>query len=347
MKAKSAAIQGALALGALALAYTTWQRPPEGAPDSVVVVEATKNDVQKIRYQLPGRAYELTRDTSGSEPTVWLHQMPVKEPEKKSEQADAGAPTVAELPPGHPPTPTAPPVVERTLLGNKGAIELFEKFAPLRGARSLGVVPPEKLKELGLEGAKKKLTVTTRRGERSFDVGELVAGMGQPYLRDTQDNRIYLLQGTVLTELDNAESRLVNRAVHDFQLTDVDAIAVKTAARQRDLVLQHSEGPGPTKYAPKNAPDKPDEFVKNWHDRVWRLAPVEVLGKGEAPAGGEPTIKLRVDYLSKGKPKGFLELGTAANGDAYVRSEHTAGWMKVTGSASELIKEADKVVAGT
>ena len=38
-------------------------------------------------------------------------------------------------------------------------------------------------------------------------------------------------------------------------------------------------------------------MAKNWHDALWRAFPIRAPGKGEEPAGGKPTVVLRVDYF--------------------------------------------------
>ena len=51
MTGRSVAIQGGLALLVLVLAYTTWQRPPEKQAGEVFVLDITKNDLDKVRFE--------------------------------------------------------------------------------------------------------------------------------------------------------------------------------------------------------------------------------------------------------------------------------------------------------
>ena len=92
-------------------------------------------------------------------------------------------------------------------------------------------------------------------------------------------------------------------------------------------------------------PDKSDELVKNWHDKVWgRLIVTEVLGKGELPQGKTPTVSLRVEYTFKGQPKGWIELGVDDTKATWARSENTASWVAVHQGSDELLIEAKKLV---
>ena len=96
----------------------------------------------------------------------------------------------------------------------------------------------------------------------------------------------------------------------------------------------------------KKTPDKPEELVKNWHDKVWtRLIVTEVLGKGEAPKHGEPRVAMRLDYTSRGQPKGWLEVGLDDTKGTWARSENTANWVAVHQGADELVIEAKKIVS--
>lgn len=334
MRARGAVIQGGLAALGLVAAYGTWQREPERAPGEVVVVETTKNDLSKVRFEDGAKWVELEQRKEGGEASVWLHL-------SASE------------------SPKAP---ERQVRGNDGATKLWEKFAPLRATRALGTQPAEKLKELGLDQPKKKILVTARGQTRTLLVGTSPYGVSDPYVMDAHDKRVYVLGGGVLADLEAAGVRLVNRALHAFKPNEYDALTVAHAGKKRELVQVPGDSPFNAKLASKKSPAKPDDLAKNWHDKVWRLYVTEVLGKGETPERGEPEVLLRLDYAEKGKAKGFMELGRvkappppapAAStpappqppADIYARTEHTSGWVKLPATADDLIKEAEKVVS--
>jgi hypothetical protein len=334
VRARGAAIQGGLAAAGLLLAYATWQREPERAPGEVVVLEAGKNDLTQVRYDDgAGRRVELSaRPGSDGESEIWMHL-----------SARDGK----------------PPVPERELRGNEGSRRLFERFAPLRATRALGTLAGDKLKELGLDAPKKKIAVTARGAQTTLDVGMSPYGVSEPYVKDERDGRVYVLGAGVISELDGAASRLVDRTLHSFKPAEYDAVTLTVGAKKRELAaITPPGGVGPVKLAAAKTRDKPDELASNWHDKLWRAMVTEVLGKGETPAGGAPTVALRVDYLQRGKPRGFIEVGRVAApapaatstapppADVYARSEHTAGWVKLPPTTEDVLKEADKVAAG-
>lgn len=328
MKARGAMVQGALGAVGLLAAWTTWQREPERPPGEAVVLDATHNDLTKVRYEDEKKWVELeVRKGDG----VWIHT---------SARADLKLP-------------------ERTVRGNEGADKLVDKFTPLRATRALGALGADKLKEFGLDAPKKKLLVTARGGQSTFLVGNSPYGVSDPYVKDDKDSKVYVLGGGVLSDLDGAATRLVDRTLHQFLPSEFDAISVAAAGKKRELVQVNPESAG-AKLAGKSNPSKPDDLAKNWHDKVWRLVATEVLGHGEDPASGAPQLAARLDYSFRGKSRGYIELARVTppakpegtppgapppGNEIYVRTEHTAGWVKVPSSTDDLLHEAEKVAA--
>lgn len=334
MKTRGAAIQGGLAALGLVAAYVTWQREPERAPGEVVVIDAGKDDVTMIRYEDGAKWVEMIPKREDDGPAVWLH--------------------ISAKPDGKP-----RPIPERLVRGNEGARKLLDRFTPLHATRALGTLDAAKLKELGLDAPKKKLTITVRGAVRTFGVGTSPFGVSDPYVKDEKDGRVYVLGGGLLGDLDGASTRLVDRTLHTFKPAEYDALTVTASGKTRELVTIGAEQPLNVKLASKKTPTKADDLAKNWHDKVWRLVVTDLLGKDELPSTGTPTVALRIDYQSHGKARGFLELGRVAPApptiasmppqttpDIFARTEHTPGWAKVPATADELIKEADKVATG-
>ena len=365
MRPQAAALQGALAVAGLVAAYATWQRAPEVASGDVVVIDGAKASLEKLRHEKAGRWVELTRGTGPGEASVWVRQGSSPPPA----EADAGAPLdqAGASDGGGPPAdgglrpdggaPDAgpglrvaspflvPPGKERELRGNDRAEKLVERFMPLRAARALGVLPPDKRKELGLEGSLQRLEIVAAGATRAFRVGNPVGGLGTPYLEDERDQKVYLFAGSLLTELDPASQQLVDRRLHAFKSSEADDFVVKAEGQEREFVQTGGDSPQTQKVAPKATPDKPDDLARNWHDKVWtRLIATEVLGRGELPATGEPAVALRIDYSAKGKPQGWLEVGRGKGNDLWARTEHTASWVLLAAGADELLGEAKKVL---
>jgi hypothetical protein len=337
MRARGAAIQGGLAALGLVMAYTTWQREPERSPGEAVLLDVAKGDISMVRYDDGTKWVELTQEKDDHGPAVWI----------KLSKNDA----------------TKTP--ERVMRGAEGAVKLWDKFAPLRATRALGVLSADKLKELGLDAPKKHIEITARGAKHVFQIGSPKFNVTEPYVLDETDKRVYVLGGQVVSDLDAAGVRLVDRALHSFKPADFDGIAVSVGNKKRELTQTGQQTPATTKLNSKKS-GKPDEQAKNWFDKLTRLYVSDVLGKGEEPKGGKPELALRVDYVDHGKALGWVEIGrvaaltppvpantshpapapTTPTSDIYARSEHTAGWVKLPPTAEDILKEADKIVAG-
>jgi hypothetical protein len=323
-----------LALGALVLAYFTWQRGPELATDEVFVLDVGKNDVVSARFddQEKSTWVELGRSSDESGSFISVRLGPQDQP---------AAPKPPSNPPSKPPGAGAKAETkktpERLVRGGDAAEKLFANFAPLRASRGLGILSAEKLKDLGLDNAKKRITLVLRNGQRSFAIVPAPAGGSEPYLRDEQSGQVFLVARSFLSDFQTAASLLVERHVHAFRLEEADRLAVTLGSTRREFLLSRGEG-GVVRIAPAGAPDKPDSSFKTWHDRVFATWPVEVLGKDEVPVEGSPQVELRVEYSLRGRRLGFIEMGKAesvaspvegAKPPLFARSERTLGWFKL------------------
>ncbi|MCA2978428.1 MAG: hypothetical protein INH41_00140 [Myxococcaceae bacterium] len=357
MKSKSVALTGALAALGLALAYLTWQRPKEtaSAGNLIKVVDASKSSFQSLKYEDGQRQLSLKRENG----ELWLTTgfMPGKEPapvdagltvtelplvdgglDTDGGLVDAGVLQVTQTPPPKPP-PT------RVLKGNERAEAALQKFMPLEATRALGPLSPEKLAELGLTDSPRRLELVVGGTARVFTVAKTLPGIFGLYMQEERTKDVFLFPGSLLADFDPQSQVLVDRRLHAFKQAEFDAFVVKADGKEAAFVQSNAELPTTAKVARAASPDKPDELVKNWHDKVWgRLIVTEVLGKGELPLGAEPTVVLRVDYTFKGREKGWLELAVDASKGTWARSENTASWVAVHQGSDELLIEARKLV---
>lgn len=347
MTGRAVAVQGGLAVAGLVAAYFTWQREPELAVGEVFALDIARGDLEQVRYEDPEiKSFaELGRGKDESGPFVSL----------RLSGSDA---TGAYIPSGHPYVPLKVP--ERLVRGNENAQRLFERFAPFRAMRALGTLDGPKLKDLGLDATKKRLEVTARGAKRRFAIAPAPPGGNDPYIRDEQDGRVYIVARNILSDLQSASVNLVERRLHSFRVEEVDRVVLAAGGKTKEFKASRFEQLPGLRLAPASAPDKPDETAKNWHERVWNLFPSEVLGKTETPAEGAPRPALKIEYFSRGRSLGFLELAKgspakptapadqspseappAGPETAYGRSEFTLGWMKLPGEAFSLMSEGE------
>jgi len=200
--------------------------------------------------------------------------------------------------------------------------------------------------------------VTVKGEVHHFVIGqpEKATG-GESFLRDTGDGQVYLMPRGMLSDLQNP-NHLVDRRLHSFEPGDFDRMVLAAGGKSKDYLQLDREARAKAGFAPAKSPDKRDQMAKNWHDAVWRAFPSDILGRGEEPAGGKPTVVLRVDYFDGKSSLGYMELaraespggvseeaaGEASSGDVYARTEHTAGWLKLH-NGGQLVSDAQKLLA--
>ncbi len=371
MKARSAWIQGLLAAAGLLLAYVTWQRPKEtvGA-ERVKVLEATKQSLEHVRMEDGTRFVEFQREGGGEAPKFWVTQgyLPGKEPVYDAgptqlvpldgQAADGGLDggevdgglAAVHLPvPSAVVTPPPEPTPTRKMRGGERALELFHKLTPFEATRALGVLPEDKLAEVGLTGSTRVLTVTVAGVARRFTIAKPQVGLFGWYIKDEQSKAVYLLEASLLSDLDPTSQVLVERRLHSFRLNEFDAFTLRAQDKTQTYLHRAPDNIANTvTVAKQESPDTAEELVKNWHDKVFaRVVVTEVLGEGEVPKAGAPEVMLRVDYAQKGSAKGFLELAMDPKKSTWARSENSAGWVAVHQASDELILEALRFLGAT
>ncbi len=262
-------------------------------------------------------------------------------------------PTPATLTPPHPTPATAkitppvqrqPPKKVRTVkefLGNKAADVLMEGLAGLSAIRSLGKVDSDKLKSFGLAESKKTLTLVSGSTPRVFVIGDNTFGNSDTYLLSKDDGRVYVIRPRLLQDFLYAESRLMERELKSFRITEVDRV-VATAGKQRRALLQKNPSePANAYWVDEAAPEQRKDFYRNWFDKLNRLRAVEYVPERNKITGLTPVFEL--SYFGNGKPKGALKVlkkatlipgvtGAAptGGGDYYVESTHNRTQVKIS-----------------
>lgn len=348
MKARSAAIQGALAAAGLVAAYVTWQRPPETQKkESVIIADANKNSLERVSYSDGTRVVTVEKKDRFY---VTLAYLPGKRPEYDAgspmDELDAGTLPDGGVMPKRPPPP--PPVPDRTVYANERAEQLWTKLTPFEGTRALGAISTEKLSELGLEGSPRRLELTISGAPVSFVINKQVAGLAGSYAQNEKTKDVFLVSNQLFNELDPNSTVLVDRRLHTFKLTEFDAFTVSSGGKTASYVASGADIPATMRIAPAATPDKPDELTKNWHDKIWsRLVVTEVLSKDEPPRNGAPEVVLRLEYSLKGKPVGWLELANDEKQAWWARSENTASWVALHSGTQDIALEGSKLAQGT
>ena len=346
MKARSAALQGGLALAGLVAAYVTWQRPADSLKsDSVVVVEASRNSLERVRYEDGLRSVTVEKKDRLLVTLAYLPgKRPVFDAGTTSFEVDAGTDGGVDGGTLLVSAKPAEPAPDRTVFANDRADTLWAKLTPFEGTRALGQLPREKLDEVGLTGSERKLELQVSGVAHRFTISRPVAGLIGNYAQDEKSGDVFLISSSLFNELDPNSQLLVDRRLHLFKPSEFDGFTVKAGEKSAAFVVTGAEISQTARVARAATPDKPEELVKNWHEKLWnRLIVTEVLSQGELPKAGVPEVQLRVDYTAKGQPRGWIELAIDANKATWARSENTPSWVAVHQGSEELILEGLKL----
>jgi hypothetical protein len=323
-----------LALIGLTAAYVTANRPKEAVrSETVTVLNTSSNSLEKIRFEDGPRFFELQK--SNPRPLLTLGFLPGQEPKPAPAPSDGGLMTSA---------PKAPPT--RSTPTNERGEGVFAKFAPLEAQRALGQLSDAKLDELGLLSGTRLLTVKAAGAERVFKVAKPLPGVFGSYLQDANSKEVYLVAASLFSDLDPTSQMLVDRRPHVFKQSEFDSFTVRIGKNKGEFVQKNADIPQSAIVARAKTPDKPDELVKNWHDKIFnRLIVTEVLGKDELPSSGVPELKMRVEYFFKAKSVGFLEISRDTAGATWARSENSASYLGVHQGSEELVSEAEHFIS--
>jgi len=375
MRGRPVLLQAAVAVGALAVAAVVWLRPPkQGAPGDVPVAALGRKEVRAVHWDDGSHQVDVTRAIDSDRP-VWVRiaTSPTLLAPDGGTIVDAGvAPDAGSPRPDAGQLPRdlradggvrrgtdggvtdalraireAPPPPPRELKGNEVAEQLMDRVSPPMATRDLGPITPERKRDLGLEASSKRLRLDTGRdlsapGRTLEYVVSTPPGAAGAYLL-APDGHLWLVQESLVQDLSAAQSRLVDRRLHAFRADEPDALQLQLDGRTRAFVVRRAQGT--MRVAPAENPDAPSADATVWADRVFRLAPLEVLGRGETPREGTPTIALRVEYSRDRRPLGFLEIGRAGT-EWYARTEHTAGWVRLPPGSATLREQAERLEAG-
>ena len=82
----------------------------------------------------------------------------------------------------------------------------------------------------------------------------------------------------------------MERRLHRFERADFDRIEVKVGDKTRSIVQGGRQNPQGFFFAEAATPDKRDDSLKNWVEKLLRLSIGVYLAQGEEPATGAPSM---------------------------------------------------------
>jgi hypothetical protein len=260
-------------------------RPLE--PGEVELWGGSAEDLARVSYENERKVVRLEKkkDDHG----VWYegHVEPAAEPE--AEDPDAGP---------HARRPVEP----ESFVSVSVADKLIKGLAPMRAKRAIGEVGDDRAEAFGLDDPEGTLAVEVGQKRHELIIGAAAPGTGDRYVRYKKDNLVYVIDASIIRDLQGGAGRLSERQQHEFKIADVQRASIIAADDSRDVIRSGTEGR--RFWADPETPDVNAETVGNWLTKVQRLRPIKFVDA--LPEGASRVV--RVEYRDTKERIGFLEL---------------------------------------
>ncbi|MDX2018614.1 MAG: hypothetical protein SF187_00130 [Deltaproteobacteria bacterium] len=325
MNRRGTTIQGALAAGALAIAFMLSHTRQSIGMNEAVIVEARSSDIQTLKYFDGKRYYSVSPDPAN--------------PGDLLVHVSAGERFIAR---GVPPEK----VPDRDLKGGQLAKDLWNAFAPLKAMRALGKLSPERRKALGLEETKRRLTVRVRGIERTYRLATPPPGAVEPYLMAEDDGSVFMVNRLIMNSF--SERALGPDKPHSFGLHEFDRMTItpigKAAIGFKNQRLEGTEAHLVSEAALQvNATS-----VEQWHSGAFSVPVDDALGAGETPSTGEPQVLYRLEYWLGRDRQGWMDLAKGTfrgQPRLYFRTEQSSGWLIGAAGSHMLVDQAQSLLS--
>ena len=323
-------------LGAASLlAFAVWSKDPsegvESSSEKFEVWGGSPESIEMIRFDSPQRTVviEPKKDAEGRYYVT------------RVEKEEGGAPD-ATLSAAHGARrrPLRRPASARRCVssGSRRPRSSRSSSRRLMAFRRIGPIEPKRAEEFGLDKPEGTLKVKIRGVEHSLVIGGTTPGGQERYAKEGSSGAVYAVTGDIAQNMIGAESRLLERDLHGFEMVDVTRVRVTKAQKSREIAALPEKKGG---WADPANPTKLDETAGNWMTKLERLHVVEYVETPNPPLRPQDAV-LRVEYLAGSKPLGFLELYKVPGekgSDYLVKSERIRWAAKVLTSAAEQVDQ--------
>jgi hypothetical protein len=347
---KSVITHGVLAVGGLILAWIAWTEEvtEDVSPDAVELLDCS-DGIESIALLSERR--DTTVEARGEDEDQRYYWITI---ERRSSNGESST---------------------KEFVGGDAVDELVEKLSPFRAERSLGRVDEDLLPELDLapsppeepeegeepreppEWSPTRLRLRCGGDERTFVVGGSTFGLPRRYLMndDDEESPVYLVDAAVVSDVEAAEHRLMQRELHRFEMSEVETLHVSAFDRERTLKHRHRSDPRRAEWVDAEEPDRRNELFGNWLDIFRRLTVQEFLAVDAEPGADlEPVpasheVVLELEYKDEGgEVLDTLELARVSSEPAeyYARSRATRAWVKVIRTVAQQIEDDARPVLG-
>ena len=185
-------------------------------------------------------------------------------------------------------------------------------------------------------------------------MGGSTYGEGDRYAQKAGSDLVYLIRGSLVNDLSAAQSRLMQRELHGFELDKVETVKVQALGKSKTL-LQRNRASQAAVWVDAANPEQRNKLYGNWLSQVSRMRASAYLEIGKEPGSdlagpaGELEPVASITYEAEGRRLGAMELVRVVAGDKsyyYVKSELTRGWVTVLPSSAEQVARDLGLVVG-
>jgi hypothetical protein len=320
-RAAGAAAHGLLLLVALGVLFWDWTRETPPSVERVAIWELKRSELTSLQLQMPGATVdlELRRETSSAGASPWFRVRRAAMPNLAGSPLGEAA-RASDSPP--PASEASASMGTKEFLGSARVDDLLDELAHLTAERELGPLDSEALESLGLGRPLGHLTVRTAKGEHRLEIGERAVESRLRYVRLADTAVVYVVPDRLIADLEQAEHRLLNRELLGFRERDVEAVVVRAGETVRRYLQQKRDQPGRAFWAGAETPDREDERVSTWLEKLFQIRVERYLAKDENPlaeerkggaliadeAPAQATLVLRVELDAGSNGRDQLEL---------------------------------------
>lgn len=316
MKGLGAIVHGGLLGVMLLYGYRTWTKKEEARPATGEVVMWTRGEEQlaKLEYSSDKRTVRIERRGTGADAHWWgLETKTTKKP-KPVEPPPPNAPA---------PPPAEPEWIEETVtnefpIGPEGE-KLIKQYTRMRAIKALGVPTEEQKKDYGLTESQTSVAAVFAEGAKTLVVGGKVFGASDRYLQDLDNNKVFVVLGSMVSLLEGGETALRPTDLRPFDpktATEIEIAAAQKSKTVQRIKVKPPEDDTPDPHRPKPPGDEDlietwgqgataDTTAANFIDKIEKLRPSSFDPKTDV-ASLEPVAVLT--YKHKGKQLGTLKL---------------------------------------
>ncbi len=300
-------------------AYQSWHHQEEkGSTDEVVLMKVEVEDLQDIYLATKTQTVAVSFKEAGAQRYAWF--------EVKNGRG------------------------MRYFAGNEAFDRHLESFLPLRALRSLGKsLQGEELKSTKLDSSGKKMRLKTANLEKNYRLGGRTSGARDYYLQAEGSKEVFLVKGKLVADLEFPAGRFMQRRMRQEPLKEVEELQVSFADTMVRIKQQNRLSSKDAYWAPAETPDKKDETLGNYAEKLDRLSAIEYLKPDQQlPEGSQ--LLLEATWLGeKDKQLAKMSLhrhGTGKTADFYAISTVTHHPVKVSRFAAEQLENDLKLLKG-